>query len=88
MCAAERDRAFLGGCAGHGALAVAAQHRVDARDELARIERLGEVVVGAHFQADDAIDVLALGRQHDDRHRSRRRRAGAGRRRGRPRRAA
>ncbi len=48
---------------------MAAQHRVDARDELARIERLGQVVVGAHLEADDAIDVLALGRQHDDRHR-------------------
>ena len=30
---------------------------------------LREVVVGAHLEADDAIDVLALGGQHDDRHR-------------------
>ncbi len=48
---------------------MAAQHGVDARDQLARIERLGQVVVGAHLEADDAIDVLALGGQHDDRHR-------------------
>jgi hypothetical protein len=34
---------------------------------LARIERLGKVIVRAHFQADDAIDVFALGRKHDDR---------------------
>ncbi len=30
-------------------------------------ERLGEVVVGAHLEADDAIDVVALGGEHDDR---------------------
>ena len=46
-----------------------AQHRVNAGDELARIERLRQIVVGAHFEPDDAIDVLALRRQHDDRHR-------------------
>ena len=28
----------------------------------------GQVVVGAHLEADDAIDVLALRRQHHDRH--------------------
>ena len=49
-------------------LRLPAQHRVDARDELARIERLRQVVVGAHLEPDDAIDVLALRRQHDDRH--------------------
>ena len=64
----ERHAAFVAGRAGRDALAMPAQHRVDARDELARIERLGQVVVGAHLEADDAVDVLALGRQHDDRH--------------------
>jgi hypothetical protein len=29
-------------------------------DQLARVERLREVVVGAHLEADDAVDVLAL----------------------------
>src|SRR5262249_23379961 len=31
------------------------------------IERLGQVVVGADLEADDAVDVLNLGGQHDDR---------------------
>ena len=34
---------------------------------IARIARLGEVVVGAELQAHDAVGVLAHGRQHDDR---------------------
>ena len=46
-----------------------AQYRVDARDELARIEGLRQVIVRAHLQPDDAVDILALGGQHDDRHR-------------------
>ena len=44
----------------------AAKHRVDARQQFARVEGLGEIVVGADFQADDAVNVLALGGQHDD----------------------
>ena len=48
---------------------MAAEHCVDARDQLTGIEWLCEVVIGAHFQADNAIDVLALRRQHDDRDR-------------------
>ena len=50
---------------------LAAQHRVDARHQLARVEGLGQVVVGAHLQADDAVDVVALGGEHDDRGRGR-----------------
>ena len=46
----------------------APQHRLDARDELARIERLREVVVGADFEPDDAVDVVAFRGEHDDRH--------------------
>ena len=65
----ERDRSLLGRCTRYAAFAVAPQHRVDPGNQFARIERLRQVVVGAHFQTDDAIDVLALGRQHDDRHR-------------------
>ena len=34
----------------------AAQHALDARQQLARIEGLGHVVVGAHLEADDAVD--------------------------------
>ena len=48
---------------------MATENGVDARDELARIEGLRQIVVGAHFEAQDAIDILALGGEHDDRHR-------------------
>ena len=41
---------------------------MDARHELARIERFRQIVVGPHLETDDAVDVLALGRQHDDWH--------------------
>ncbi len=41
---------------------------MDSRHQLAGVERLGEVVVGAHLEADDAIDVVAFGGQHDHRH--------------------
>lgn len=48
--------------------AAAPQHGPHACDELARPERLHEVIVGAHLEPDDAIDLLAFGRQHQDRH--------------------
>ena len=44
----------------------AAQDGADAGDQLARIERLAEIVVGAELQSDDAIDVVAARRQHQD----------------------
>jgi hypothetical protein len=43
----------------------AAQNAVDACQQLARVERLGEVVVRAHLQADDAVDLVAARREHD-----------------------
>jgi hypothetical protein len=43
-----------------------AQHRLDARHQLARVERLGQVVVGAGLEAGDAVHVVALGGEHDD----------------------
>jgi hypothetical protein len=46
---------------------LAPQHRVDAGEQFARVERFREIVVGPHLEADDAVDVLALGRQHHDR---------------------
>jgi hypothetical protein len=49
-----------------GRRGAAAQHGVDARHELARVEGLGQVVVGAHLQADDAVHLVALGGEHDD----------------------
>ena len=36
-----------------------AQHRLDAREQLAQIERLGDVVVGADLEADDLVDRVA-----------------------------
>ena len=44
----------------------APQHRLDAGQHLAGAERLDDVVVRAQFQAEDAVDLLALGREHDD----------------------
>ena len=46
----------------------AAQHGANPRGQLARVEGLGQVVVGPDLQADDAVDVFAAGRQQDDRH--------------------
>ena len=65
----ERDLALRRRRARRTVLGLAAQHRMDARDELARIERLRQVVVGAHLEPDDAVDFLALRGEHDDRHR-------------------
>jgi hypothetical protein len=53
-------------CCRRGRAAVSTHHRADARQQLARVERLGQVIVGADLEADDAVDILALGRQHDD----------------------
>src|SRR5918994_93375 len=48
----------------------APQHRLDAAAELAHRERLRDVVVGAELEAEDLVDLLGLGREHDDRHRA------------------
>jgi hypothetical protein len=45
----------------------AAQDAADARQQLARAEGLGQVVVGAHFQADDAVDLVGTRGEHDHR---------------------
>ena len=45
----------------------AAQDRLDPRHKLPRVERLGQVVVGADLEADDLVHVVAAGREHDDR---------------------
>ena len=45
----------------------------DARRQLARAERLGDVVVGAELEPRDPLGLLAARRQHDDRDRRRRR---------------
>ena len=56
----------------HGAFEVASfqagapKDRFHARDELTRIERLGQIVVGAHLEPDDLVDVLVAGGEHED----------------------
>jgi len=47
----------------------AAQNRANARDQLARVIRLGQIIVSAEFKADDAINVFAARRQHQHRQR-------------------
>ena len=45
----------------------AAQHGPHARHQLARAERLGQIVVGAQLQADQPVGLLHAGGEHDDR---------------------
>ena len=47
----------------------AAKDDVDPRHQLARTERLGDIVVAAHFQSQNTVDFLVAGRQEEDRHR-------------------
>src|SRR5262249_41810653 len=42
------------------------QDRLDPGHQLARIERLGQIVVGPKLQSDDLIDVVVAGGDHDD----------------------
>ena len=46
----------------------AAQDGADAGDELARAERLDDVVVGAELEAQHAVGLVAAGGEHDHRH--------------------
>jgi len=48
----------------------AAQDDLDARQQFARVEGLGQVVVGAEFEADDAVDLVAARGEHQDRQRA------------------
>ena len=52
-----------------GLAPLAAQDGLDPRQQLGAAERLGDVVVGADLEADDAVDLVALGRQDDHRRR-------------------
>ena len=45
----------------------APEDRLDPGDQLAWAERLGQVVVGAQLQAEDAVDLVVAGGQEDDR---------------------
>ena len=61
--ACQFDRGF-----GGEFLDAAAKHGLDAKDKLPRRERLGDVIVRAHFQAKDAVIFGSQGRNHDDRY--------------------
>jgi len=44
----------------------ASQHGLDARHQLAQIERLGHVVIGADFEPDDFVNRIAAACDDDD----------------------
>jgi len=46
----------------------AAQHALDAQQQLARLERLAEIVVDALLEPGDSVFRIAHGGQHQDRH--------------------
>jgi hypothetical protein len=46
----------------------AAEDGIDAGHQLAHVEGLGQIVVGANFQTHDAVDVFAARREHNDGH--------------------
>ncbi len=46
----------------------AAQDGADAREQFAQVERFGQIIVRAEFQAHDAIDVVLAPGEDDDRH--------------------
>ena len=50
------------------AVGAPAQHCAHAGQQLARLKRLGQVVVGTHLQADDAVHRVALGCEHQHRY--------------------
>ena len=60
-------RSTIGGSGAPDYLA-ATEHRADARRQLARAERLRDVVVGAELQPDDLVDLGVARREHHDRH--------------------
>ena len=58
--AVDRD-AFFRACR-----RTAPEHRLDPRDQFARGERLGEVIVGPALESRDLVGLLGARRQHDD----------------------
>ena len=61
---ADDERLLEAGAAG----LAASQHRADPGDHLGAAEGLDHVVVGAHLEADDAVELGPAGGQHHDRH--------------------
>ena len=52
--------------AGERPLAGAASDGADACDQFAEAERLGDVVVGTHLEAEDSVELLGTRGEHDD----------------------
>src|ERR1039458_9045163 len=64
----ERDAVAFNAVGGRrGTGLVAAQDGANAGGEFAGVEGLGQIIVGAEFQADDAVDILAAGGEHEHR---------------------
>ena len=59
------DRAVAQERMGLGAMRTA-QQRAHSGDHFVRAERLGDVVVGAELEPDDAVGFLGAGGEHDD----------------------
>src|SRR5580693_2072634 len=64
----EQGLAAVADRAGGGDRGAATQDGLDAQDQLARAERLGDVVIGAELQAGDPVLLARLGGQHQDGH--------------------
>src|SRR5205085_11089284 len=64
---AEPAKGLMIGRALSGASAASSQEGPDARDELQRVERLDDVVVGAGPETLDSLPDVRLGGEHDDR---------------------
>src|SRR3546814_3459631 len=60
LAAHQRGLRHLSGLAAVLAALIAPQQRPDALDQQALRERLGDVVVGAHAQAQDLVDLVVL----------------------------
>ncbi len=54
---------------GNGRAGVAAQNRTHAGQQFARIEGLGQIVVGSELETDDAVHIFSARRQQQDVHR-------------------
>ena len=63
---AKTERSVITGRSPGNYRNAATQHGLNSSDQFTWVERFWQIVVGAHFQPDDAIDFVPLGRQHDD----------------------
>src|SRR6266850_1086691 len=62
----NRQLADLNGARRIGGRLGTAEQRLDAREQFARTEGLGHVIVSAHLKPDDAVGFLAAGGEHEN----------------------